>query len=900
MHLHSRVRYRGFGLTTCLLLTLGSYLHANLPCTATASQIRGTVFNDINYNGNCDPNEEACIAGIVVILTDGTGTALSTTTALDGTYTFDGLTPGTRYRLEFTNLPTYVAPTFDGSDNGTPVQFHTPGNCADLAVSEPDDFCQTNPPVVVSCFAEEDGSSSNAGDPALLTFPYAAEGHDFNGTTKTADYQGETRATISEVGSVYGVARQRQPNRYYVGAFHKRYSAFGPGGPDAIYQFDAANNLIGTLELDALTGTTDVAGADVHDFTLDANGRLYDLGPGDVSFDGVGKRSFGDLEMSADGKTLYVVNLFDRTLYFLDVSSPSPATATLVRSLPLPDATGAGRHRPFALAVQRGRIWVGSVDENGTAAHLHSVSPTGSTFVLEHTVDLTFDRQVTIGDNADGVPDADWNPWTTTAAGTPTNGGAEFHYAQPILTDLAFDGKDLILGFRDRFGDQSGSDKRFTPAATSDTYGTSAGDLLRVCYNAATDDFITETGNTGACPGIAGRPNSGPGGEEYYHWDFYDFNDPWDGASITGGFHYETAQGGLLQLAGQPSVMTTAMDPINDFSGGVLRLDNTTGRREGQGNTETVAIADLTGGYTLFEGGDFGGGLPAGNGTFAKANGLGDLEALCDAPPLQIGNYVWFDADEDGEMDANEPPLGGVHLTLYDAAGNVLATTTTDADGEYQFAGSYLTPETDYLIGVGADGSFDGGVLTHGGTPYFLTDGVATGANADAINNDAVPAMGAQPGAADRMPLIALRTGTYGRSDFSYDVGFATCDVRLTSVVSDCQNNGTRANTADDFFTLTLTAASDNPLATLVQVVDGANPDGTGGTVLATGSYGQPLTVGADQIFAANGVATYVLTLRDVDYPGCFATTTVGPVNACSTCPAESCGRVTILENTRD
>ncbi|MCG8456192.1 MAG: carboxypeptidase regulatory-like domain-containing protein, partial [Holophagales bacterium] len=68
-----------------------------------------------------------------------------------------------------------------------------------------------------------------------------------------------------------------------------------------------------------------------------------------------------------------------------------------------------------------------------------------------------------------------------------------------------------------------------------------------------------------------------------------------------------------------------------------------------------------------------------------------------------IGDTVWLDLDGDGNVDPGEPGLGGVTLALTDTGGNVLATTTTVADGTYSFsglaAGSYRVEVTD-LDGV--------------------------------------------------------------------------------------------------------------------------------------------------------------------------------------------------------
>jgi hypothetical protein len=81
--------------------------------------------------------------------------------------------------------------------------------------------------------------------------------------------------------------------------------------------------------------------------------------------------------------------------------------------------------------------------------------------------------------------------------------------------------------------------------------------------------------------------------------------------------------------------------------------------------------------------------------------------------PNSIGDKVWFDANGDGNNDggAAEPGVAGVTVTLYDAAtGNIVAVTTTDANGNYLF--NNLPPNTNYQVGFSAPG---GTVLTTGG-----------------------------------------------------------------------------------------------------------------------------------------------------------------------------------------
>ncbi len=70
--------------------------------------------------------------------------------------------------------------------------------------------------------------------------------------------------------------------------------------------------------------------------------------------------------------------------------------------------------------------------------------------------------------------------------------------------------------------------------------------------------------------------------------------------------------------------------------------------------------------------------------------------AKCDDPepqPASLGDRVWLDANMNGVQDDGEAGVGGVTVELYDCAGNLLATTTTDANGNYLFdnldAGDY-------------------------------------------------------------------------------------------------------------------------------------------------------------------------------------------------------------------
>jgi len=80
---------------------------------------------------------------------------------------------------------------------------------------------------------------------------------------------------------------------------------------------------------------------------------------------------------------------------------------------------------------------------------------------------------------------------------------------------------------------------------------------------------------------------------------------------------------------------------------------------------------------------------------------------FCERLPSEISGVVYVDRDEDCIRDTGEPGLADVLIELYDEADQLVATTTTAADGTYQFtqlpAGVYTIRETQ------PEGYFQGG-----------------------------------------------------------------------------------------------------------------------------------------------------------------------------------------------
>ncbi len=65
--------------------------------------------------------------------------------------------------------------------------------------------------------------------------------------------------------------------------------------------------------------------------------------------------------------------------------------------------------------------------------------------------------------------------------------------------------------------------------------------------------------------------------------------------------------------------------------------------------------------------------------------GVGVEYNFCEAAPAAISGYVYQDESDDGNRDASELPIQGVRIELIDAAGRLIATDETDANGRYEF-----------------------------------------------------------------------------------------------------------------------------------------------------------------------------------------------------------------------
>jgi len=144
-------------------------------CAVGTGIIGGTVFSDFNENGIQDATETAGLAGVRVQAFDNTGTVVDFTTTNDiGEYALNVGADGVTFRIEFDQIPAGLYPTFNGTNNGTTVQFAAAPTCAiDLGLNDPANFVSADPPIAATCYVN--GDPVGTVDPTVMNPIIAAD-----------------------------------------------------------------------------------------------------------------------------------------------------------------------------------------------------------------------------------------------------------------------------------------------------------------------------------------------------------------------------------------------------------------------------------------------------------------------------------------------------------------------------------------------------------------------------------------------------------------------------------------------------------------------------------------------------------------------------------------------------
>jgi hypothetical protein len=821
-----------------------------------SGQVSGLVFRDFNGDGvkatTTSTSLEPGVGGITVVAYPSSGAIQTSTTNATGNYSFSGLT--LPVRIEFSNLPNgnYTGP--QGIESNTTVQFYSSATTmANLGINNPAHYSQSNPDLITPKHLTGDpfaGGSNMSGDPALYKFPNTASGDAQSGGTPLI-----TLATQAQIGSTWGAAYDRVRKKYFTSSVYRRHAPLGPGETGGrIFVIDDANSgspgspikfidlvsdlgiSVGTIQTNAARGLPNNKSVASQD---------------DNTFSAAGKVGLGDLDISDDGKFLFIVNLFDKKVYKIDIAQVIAGTPN---AAPLPDFTlpcSNGNSRPWGLGMWDGELYLGVVCD-ATSGSIGDLRMTVQKFNFASSswtevLNVTPDWEK--GDAIFGAAKHKWQKWEDIWNNFISSNWPV--HPQPLIGDIEFDEEgSMHLAVLDRTGFQAGHRQLKSPSDGGLYTCVTAGELLRTYKDPTTGVFSLEsngssgpytTGGTGDNSQTGqGGPNTlqGPGGGEFYCDDH------------TTTAHSETTSGGLSLVKGSRSIASVQMDPIDgqvDAQG--ITWFNTTNGLESQE-------------YQIFY--NAGGPSP----DFSKQNGLGDLEYMSDPARIEIGNRIWTDTNSDGIQDAGEAGIDGVTVKLFEGTTEVASTTTSNG-GQYYFRDSNVTGGLKYNT------AYEIRIETAQGPISTMLLSTTDAGFSDLIDNDGTTA-GANV-------VKSFTTDGPGANNHSYDFGFKTppsCVVPsgvLTQTAPTC--TGATPNN-DGKITLTAVTNADK-----YGVSTGATY--TGPNYASASSIALPQDV---QTAIPNTGGTYTIRLFNGDN-ACYKDTIVTVTNVfCFTQPPFACG----------
>jgi SdrD B-like domain len=658
-----------------------TFLLLSLVVNSLHAQVSGRIYKDFNANGTWDSTAtylDQGRAGTKVEVYDSKGILKgSALTNADGKYTIPGVSGNLRVHI---TPPAYYTDGFITKKNQasqSSIQFvKAPATNIDLGINFADDYCGENPKIVVPCYVVGIGNSLVPND-GLALFRYSASGQNHSQIEMP-------NASLSVIGSTWGGAFQKETGSFFMASFMKRHAHFGTGGTGAIYitknVADPANSstevYLRLSDLGINTGSDSHSAPNYQMDMINANGN---------PFDDVGKISLGDLDISNDGKFLYVVNLKERKLHEIFIDNPhKPAgtiTAADVKTWTIPtaaDEVTKGFARPFGLCVRQGKVYVGVVDDASISkdsldlkARVYEMSPTDA--VVNWKLDIEFPLNYVKGIATGERPESKkWYPWISDwdapglpayMRGLPDPSVAKFvSYPMPLISDIEIDADgSMILAFTDRFSHQVRFGGVDAHGSHHGTYGFDprlGGDILRLKRCNGTD-WVLENNATLCGDATAGKNNGeGVGGGEYY---FGEGNYPLG--------HNELSVGSLCFLPGSREICLASTDPISTYSAGITWLDNEKGNKKRA--LEIITELDNI--------------INQAPVNYGKASSLGDINMVCAVSPLEIGNRLWRDDNGNGIQDAGEPGISDVVLHLVNADNQIVGKDTTDINGVYSF-----------------------------------------------------------------------------------------------------------------------------------------------------------------------------------------------------------------------
>jgi hypothetical protein len=627
----------------CLLITVNSVI--------AKAQISGKIYLDVNVNGKKDASSlnESGIAGIRVSgynnQNQEIGSVLSNE---DGSYILD-VPKNQRVKLVYSNFSN------EWSTTSSSIKFvESPSQKSDLGLIKNNLFIGDNPKFISSIFLngqpQKDLSEYDA--PALVQFNPNAK-YDVNEFKKTKKRDFEVLAKVSDVGSVWGLAYNPITKCVFASAFLKRHVGLGSLGIDGIYQTDPI-----TKQTKPFLKLSD-SGVDVGDnLHKDLESKVYSTSIDNEAFANIGKVGIGGMDWSNDGKTLYLINLKDKTLYGLDfkfneetiaIDGKGMGIVERTNKFPLQDEmVQGGEIRPFAVKVINGDVYIGAVKDGSISQNLqdlkaivYKLSLSKNNLVKVIDISLDYPR----GNALKGSSIRKWNPWNDDFNKViETNKSGVVIYPQPILSDIEMDRDgNMIIALMDRFGHQVGTGQP-APDGTGSYIGVSSGDILKA-FRKKKDVFLLESNaSLGKNGETQGKNNEqGPANGEFYFQESFEA----EGRVI----HDENGTGSIAYNPNTDEILYAVHEPINEEfnNSGVIWMDNKTGKS--------------LKGLPFF--GD------SEKGTFSKVNAIGDIEMLTESLPIIASNRIWMDCNENGIQESDELPMTNVAVELWSGNHNI-------------------------------------------------------------------------------------------------------------------------------------------------------------------------------------------------------------------------------------
>ncbi len=340
------------------------------------------TFLDLNNNG-VKEDTETLIGGLAVEAIDALGNVRPFIELSEGSFTLPSIFIESRLRVRVTGYDERKMPGVAGPSS---VFFAEDGDPDILVpVSGGPNFDPLTTRIMIPCY--DGGLPEGRTEPAFVSFPYEVDGIAENKGGSAPSPR--TDAELQETGPTWGVAFQQVQQRAFTSALVKRHVGIGPQGEGGLYVINYAVDTptvegmtlqgmvpsegpaidLGKIQRTKVTG--DVDETMPYALTTLDNTATYDLD----AFGKVGMTGFGDIDLTTDERTLWMVNLNQRSLIAMDVSSTEPvqpSTAGL-KHYPISDLPGLPNlNFRYSMCINAGGNLNGSgaepfTDKNGVA-----------------------------------------------------------------------------------------------------------------------------------------------------------------------------------------------------------------------------------------------------------------------------------------------------------------------------------------------------------------------------------------------------------------------------------------------------------------------------------------------------------------------------------------------------